>query len=50
MMQQFVTTENREQVEQRIRPYVNQVLMVIIDLLFKCGSSFNESKSIRIEN
>ncbi|KAL8028776.1 hypothetical protein ABFX02_14G182900 [Erythranthe guttata] len=27
MMQQFVTGENREQVEQRIRPYVSQVLM-----------------------
>ncbi|XP_011091954.1 peptide-N(4)-(N-acetyl-beta-glucosaminyl)asparagine amidase isoform X2 [Sesamum indicum] len=27
MMQQFVTSENREQVEQRIRPYVDQVLM-----------------------
>lgn len=27
MMQQFVTSENREQVEQRIRPYVSQVLM-----------------------
>ncbi|XP_016458163.1 peptide-N(4)-(N-acetyl-beta-glucosaminyl)asparagine amidase isoform X3 [Nicotiana tabacum] len=27
MMQQFVASENKEQVEQRIRPYVNQVLM-----------------------
>ncbi|XP_042067821.1 peptide-N(4)-(N-acetyl-beta-glucosaminyl)asparagine amidase-like [Salvia splendens] len=27
MMQQFVTSENREQVEQRIRPYIHQVLM-----------------------
>ncbi|XP_057798309.1 peptide-N(4)-(N-acetyl-beta-glucosaminyl)asparagine amidase [Salvia miltiorrhiza] len=27
MMQQFVTSENREQVEQRIRPYIDQVLM-----------------------
>ncbi|KAG8363779.1 hypothetical protein BUALT_Bualt19G0057800 [Buddleja alternifolia] len=27
MMQQLATTENRQQVEQRIRPYVDQVLM-----------------------
>lgn len=27
MMQQFVASENKEQVEQRIRPYVGQVLM-----------------------
>ncbi|GER55406.1 peptide-N(4)-(N-acetyl-beta-glucosaminyl) asparagine amidase [Striga asiatica] len=27
MMQQFVTSENREQVEQKIRPYLDQVLM-----------------------
>lgn len=39
MVQQFVTSENKEHVEQRILPYLDQVLMVIIFKL-ELSSSF----------
>jgi len=47
MLQQYVASENTQQFESRVRPYVTQVLMVIF-ILFSTLQGLNHCNSSRV--